>query len=322
MPLAHPVNEVRKRVFRVQTSWNGLVRVGTAFMIARLAPSRRIIVATAKHVLDFPADARVDWRFECFAEDGTVIGECRFATDESNEAARPHRSYKLADIGFCVLPPPEQTSEGQLVQDDLEPLRTIPETDGVLQGTRVGWVGFPGQVEGFLRCPKLCYFEGVVSAFHRVGGRWKYIVDGHNAPGVSGGPMWCWPADGTEVVVAGIVSGYGQDHQGMPGFCFFEAINPIIAYVKSQLQPYGNDPGLSERCRSFLKWASWSAHELSDDRWSVTGEVDWDYLAGFYLDDNDALAEIRRGNGEGTWWIDPDDGDLVSVSGLVGCDHR
>ena len=95
-----------------------------------------------------------------------------------------------------------------------------------------------------------------------------------------------------------------------------------IAYVKSRLHPYENDPGVSERCRSFLKWASWSAYELSDDRWSVTGQVDADYLAGFYLSDNDALAEIFEGRGDGTWFIDPDEGNLVSISGLVGCDHR
>ena len=42
------IGEIRKRTFRLQTAWLGVTRVGTAFMIARLQPSNRIVIATAR----------------------------------------------------------------------------------------------------------------------------------------------------------------------------------------------------------------------------------------------------------------------------------
>lgn len=228
------VEEVRKRTFYVETTWPGGGGCGTAFMIARLQPSNRIISATAGHVLRFPEEAHVDWCVQSLAEDGNVLGECRFKVNEAKPESRPHRTYKHGDVGFCVLPPPDQESEGQLVKDDLTPLRVIPENHRLAQGTRVAWAGFPLNVQKFAGQPKLCYFEGVVSAFHAVGDRGKYIVDGHNARGVSGGPVWHWPENGAGIEIAGIVAAYGLQESDMPGFCVFEPINPVVAYVKSQ----------------------------------------------------------------------------------------
>jgi hypothetical protein len=202
-------------------------------MIERLVRPQRIIVATARHLLEFPNDAIVKWFLECYAEDGSVTGRCCFSTDEGRPKTRPYRFYKRADVGFCVLPPPEQESEGQLVPLDLHPLPVISERRRLVPGTRVAWVGFPGQVEAFLHRPQLCYFEGAVSAFYAEGSRGLYIVDGHNARGVSGGPVWHYAEEGGSIEVAGIVTGYGLGEQDMPGFCLFEPINPVVGFVKS-----------------------------------------------------------------------------------------
>lgn len=202
-------------------------------MIARLQPSNGIVVATAAHVLRFPKGAQVRWCVRSLAEDGSVLGESRFTVDEGKPESRPYRFYLHGDVGFCVLPPPEQESEGQLVKDDLTPLRVISEGQRLIQGTRVAWVGFPGRVEAHLGQPQLCYFEGVVSAFHADGSRGQYVVDGHNARGVSGGPVWHWPETGTGIEIAGIVAAYGLQESDMPGFCVFEPINPVVAFVKS-----------------------------------------------------------------------------------------
>ncbi len=106
------IGEIRKRTFRVHTTSSGETRVGTAFMIARLQPSNRIVIATARHLLEFPSDAQVAWCFQCLGADGGVIGECHFTCDEAESESRPYRFYKYADVGFCVLPPPEQEDEG------------------------------------------------------------------------------------------------------------------------------------------------------------------------------------------------------------------
>lgn len=229
--LGESIEEIRKRTFRIVTTCGDSVRHGTGFMIARLVPSQRIVIATAKHVLEFPEDAHVRWRFERLAEDGQITGECRFTVDEADVATRPHRYYKYADIGFCVVPPPEQQSAGQLVEANLAPLRCIAEDRRLCPGTRVAWAGYPGSVESFLRRPQLCYFEGSVSAFYSEGSRGLYIVDGHNAFGVSGGPVWYKDDKSGEIMIAGIVSGYCQ-HDKLPGFCVFEPINPVVTFVK------------------------------------------------------------------------------------------
>lgn len=226
--------EVRKRTFRLQTAWAGKTRLGTAFMLFRLYPSNRIVVATAAHVLDFPDDAQVTWSVRSIAEDGTIVGECGFKIDEAKTKSRPYSVNKHADVGFCVLPPPEQEWQGQLVADNLEALGVISEDRRLAPGTRVAWAGFPGQVEHAFRQPLLCYFEGVVSAFHNVGGRGRYLIDGHNAFGVSGGPVWHWPENGTGIEIAGIVSGYATQESDMPGYCIFEPINPVVSFVKSK----------------------------------------------------------------------------------------
>lgn len=240
------IGEIRKRTFRLQTAWLGVTRVGTAFTIARLQPSNRIVIATARHLLEFPSDAQVAWCFQCLGADGGVIGECHFTCDEAESESRPYRFYKYADVGFCVLPPPEQESEGQLVPDDLQALRVLPETHGLLQGTRVAWAGFAGQVEAFLKRSQLCYFEGVVSASYVEGDHGLCVVDGHNALGVSGGPVWHWPESSMGIEVAGIVAGYGTGERDMPGFCVFEAINPVVTFVKSQYRGQKGDARSAE----------------------------------------------------------------------------
>lgn len=101
-----------------------------------------------------------------------------------------------------------------------------------------------------------------------------------------------------------------------------------IEYVKSRLHPYQPNPDsglspaaynrLNERCRSFLKWASWSADKIPDGGWTVTGQVDYSQLAGRYLSDLGTLTEISKGRSENRWII-TSEGDVLSLM-LSGCD--
>ncbi len=103
-----------------------------------------------------------------------------------------------------------------------------------------------------------------------------------------------------------------------------------IAYVKSKLHPPKHDrefTGLSsaehskivERCRSFLKYATWSAYQIGRDRWSVTGRVHSSPPSRFIYD-RDALGEYLKGVGESIWRI-TEDGNLILVN-LSPCSHR
>lgn len=230
------IEQIRNRTFRIETSWgSNPPQFGTGFMVAKYEESKQIFVATAKHILKFPSDAQVRWCVRSLAEDGTTLGECTFTVDERDQDARPYRSYKLADVAFCVLPPQGIPSTGKLVDDDVAPLPVIGANHRLLPGTRVAWAGFAATVEAKFKQPHLCYFEGVISAFHAEGSRGYYIVDGHNARGVSGGPVWHWSEDrngGIEIV--GIVHGYGLNQSDMPGFCVVEPINPVVGFIGSE----------------------------------------------------------------------------------------
>ena len=240
MTAEQTIEYVRERTFHmsVQTSI-GKSWSATCFYVARLTPSNCIVVATARHAVEFDeTTTTIDWIFRCFSEDGDCIGELKFTSDHSDGQKRPYSFYKLADVAFIVLPPPDYPSQGELVAPSLEPVVVLDETQRITPGTRVGWVGFPGTVQRFLGSPELCYFEGVVSAFHKQGSRILYLVDGHNSRGVSGGPVFHWRDHDRQPEIVGIVSRYGCGDAELPGFCIFEPINPVIAFVKSQ---YGKD---------------------------------------------------------------------------------
>lgn len=234
MTVEETVERVRDRTFHLAVQTAGVSWEATCFYVARLLPSKRIIVATARHAIEFESGSTATWTVRRFSEDGACSGELTFETVHDEETKRPYRHYKHADVGFVVLPPPDYPSSGTLVPDDLEPLTVLEETRRVVIGTRVGWAGFPGIVGQHLGAPTLCYFDGVVSAFHAQGSRGVYLVDGHNSRGVSGGPVFHWRDEDHRPEVVGIVSGYGCADAELPGMCVFEPINPIIAFLKGQ----------------------------------------------------------------------------------------
>jgi hypothetical protein len=234
------IDHLRERIFHmsVQTA-EGAIWSATCFYIARLLPSNRIVVATAAHAVKFSETTKIDWVFRRFTGDGSCVAEMRFSTNDSEELKRPYRFYKLADVAFIVLPPPDYEAHGELIPTTLEPAMVLEQTKAITPGTRVGWMGFPGTVEAFLGAPQLCYYEGVVSAFHAKGSRGLYLVDGHNSRGVSGGPVFHWRDGDHQPQIVGIVSGYGCEDADLPGLCVFEPINPVIGFLKAQ---YGTEP--------------------------------------------------------------------------------
>lgn len=237
MTVEETIEFFRSRTFHLSVeTTKGQSWSATCFYIARLLPSNRIVVATARHAVDFGGTTSIDWRFRRFSENGDCVGELRFTTDDSVEEKRPYRFNKLADVAFIVLPPPDCPSQGELIPQQLEPNPVLGETLRITPGTRVGWSGFPGTVERFLKRPVLCYYEGVVSAFHAMGNRGLYLVDGHNSRGVSGGPVFHWREKDRQPEIVSIVSGYGCGDTELPGLCIFEPINPIIGFLKSQYQ--------------------------------------------------------------------------------------
>lgn len=228
------------RIFRVEAAHGAGRATATAFAFARLLESNRLVLATAGHVLnDVPPDNPVEWRFQQFDEDGGLERQVTVTTRE-DDVHRPYAFYKLADIGYFILPANDDTG-APLARPNEQPLPVIDVGRRIKEGGRVAWAGFPSQVEHFCKRPQLCYFEGVVSAFcprPDAPGHAAYVVDGHAAHGVSGGPMWHWPEDDGRIEIVGIVSSFRgspaqADSPVIPGFCVFEPINPLIARIEA-----------------------------------------------------------------------------------------
>ena len=80
-------------------------------------------------------------------------------------------------------------------------------------GTEVGWLGFPAlqTVAG-----RLCFFSGRISMVDPAG---RFLLDGTNVHGCSGGPAFCVTSDGPRII--GVVTDYFpnenfRDTAGMP----------------------------------------------------------------------------------------------------------
>ena len=226
--------EIRPSIFRIETKWSEGVGSATGFVVGKLRDSKKLVIATAKHVLDFPEDETVWWKVQQFDERGTVARQTTFGTNALLKGDLPYRTHNELDVGLCALP---SFADGKpfLAYEDEAPIRLIDPQMGVTAGTRVGWAGYPWFVEQALGFPQLCYFEGVISAMVDHPDRRIYIVDGHAAKGVSGGPVWSWSEERSRLEVAGIVTEYrwaDPKVSGLPGLCFFEPINPVVKYLE------------------------------------------------------------------------------------------
>lgn len=221
---------IHRQTFRIEARFAGKYMPGTAFCISRLEKSNRLILATAGHVINQLPEDTIKWLFLQFDENGSVEREIQFTTRPSD----PERIYiyhKSIDIGFIVLPPEDDAGKTIALPNEM-PLPLIDDTRRITEGTRVGWGGFPTVFPELMGEPRLCYFEGVVSAFYSRPEEPLYIVDGHNANGVSGGPMWNWPSKGNSIEIFAIVTEYGMAGEDLPGFCMSVPINPLVQRLR------------------------------------------------------------------------------------------
>ena len=219
--------QISKSVFRVQTEWNGKCATGTGFVVGLIKGTRKLILATARHCLEFPSDTTVDWKVEQFDEHGNVARQCTFSTSQQLKGDVPYRTHNSFDVGLLVLPARSDAGDFLLAEAE-KPVCVIDPRKGVSTGTRLQWTGFPGAVERALGFPQLCCFHGVVSAMVNRLDKRMYVVDGHGAQGVSGGPVWHWCQERDRLEVVGIVTEYRPIPNGLPGFCLFEPVNPVI----------------------------------------------------------------------------------------------
>ena len=128
---------------------------------------------------------------------------------------------ELIDLGFIVGPALcddgkpwfETEKDGQLIPGQVADC----QEDDLFhaEGTSVSWAGFPAIVTELLGHPKACYFTGTISCLiiQETMGVPFYLLDGHNAFGVSGGPVWGMCTASEKPKVFAVISGYYHDKQ-------------------------------------------------------------------------------------------------------------
>jgi hypothetical protein len=226
---------------------NGIGDSGTGVIIgsgARLG-FEHINIATAAHVLADPdPPQRIRWcvsRVEQRVANQVGVHVAEFTTEKPIGAEptiyRP-ADPEAFDIGMIsminVSKIQGQSNEFKYPFIDLAEypsLLTTPPGGHLLAGTEVAWCGFPGFVHDMIGVYKLCYYEGVVSAYASGPSQPLYLVDGHVAYGVSGGPIWFCAPDGKPVVL-GVVSSYASPSTNVPGLCAFTPMNVLFDHLQ------------------------------------------------------------------------------------------
>jgi hypothetical protein len=236
--------EICNSLFRISVSYGAETKWGTGFPVGKYKKPDKLalVLATAKHLLSFSKSDTVEWRVEQFDWQGKLNRGFSFKSNTEMTGKSPIRVHTEFDIGTVFMP----NLEGI---DKYKPLRTIPSSQAIIPGAKVGWAGFPEMTRYKTLSEQPCYFEGVVSAVVSRGDRLYYIIDGHSELGVSGGPVWCWNDEESNYDVIGIVSQYviPKDLK-FPGLCVFESINPLMAYLATSKELEMN-PTAEQECR-------------------------------------------------------------------------
>ena len=196
----HCVDVVEPHVVRLTTP----AGQGTGFLVHRR--DGWVVVATARHVV---ADA-YEWGLPIKVHWKNLDAE---TVPVADRVLRVHRERDSAVLAWRVDP-----SVAPILP--AEPLTLVADKSFVRVGVTVGWLGFPGLVEGGARC---CFFSGSVSALVDR----RYFVDGVAINGVSGGPAFCPTNDGN-IIIVGSISEYWPNWQGggsLPGLLVADDIS-------------------------------------------------------------------------------------------------
>jgi hypothetical protein len=225
--------KVCRSVFRITVEHGGGRYTGTGFVAAkyrRQDSKNGFILATAEHVFrPLRGYETVFWRVERFTWRGDGDGWSTFKSNLELLGDSPIRAHLTTDVGLLIVP---QTDDYVV-----EPLHLCDPRVGVVPGTEVGWVGFPAFVREEFPVSVPCFFRGVVSAVIDTtatdDGRLLYLVDGHGAQGVSGGPVWVWNPARSRAEVIGLCSRYmWKGGSPEPGLVVVEAVNPLVGFLR------------------------------------------------------------------------------------------
>lgn len=210
----------------------------------------RAVIATAGHVVRSAEDEEVEWTVRRVNKAGRLTRSITFTTPAEHPGPEVHRyiADDRLDLGCIIAAATADDGKSFLNPGPLHGVEKGPPlinpNVALGEGTRVAWAGFPGGLAQHLGFPQLAYYEGVIAAtVYSDGHPPLYVLDGHNARGVSGGPVWAWDDERKGPELVGVISSYlygdrvSQDqdtHRELPGFTFAIPINPLHAFLAAR----------------------------------------------------------------------------------------
>lgn len=197
------LNIVKPYVFRIDTP-DGY---GTGFQIFNSEDKKHIGIATALHVVEHAFDWNELLKIRHFESRKEVL------IDHTQRETFKSKNFDLALILLAKNKLP--------VKDDI--LELVPDTKRLLEGSEIGWCGFPVMAPN-----NLCFFAGHVSSY--LPKELSYLVDGVAISGVSGGPAFSFVIKEDtppELIICGLVSAYIPTRvsgESLPGVCWLRTV--------------------------------------------------------------------------------------------------
>ncbi len=239
-----------RRFFKDEAG-NDIVSHGTGVIIAHetISKYKGLHIATAGHVLDGFGEGKSMWEVSRIEKD--EAGRCtevrQTFRDKGTWSSYPRiiscKYLRDCDIGLIAVENRVDGDEHRLMIDPAKfpQLKVAPMAGYLHPGARVAWAGFPGFVADMTGAFNMCYFEGIVSAVPP--NPPVYLVDGHSAPGVSGGPLWILQADGEPIIIGVCIDYRWPDPtRPLPGLVGFCPLIVLLNYVREFCsQPANHD---------------------------------------------------------------------------------
>ena len=243
--MTHPLVEGFREKFatyivHISAEWDssgqpdGMQATGFIAATAEADGNAYCAVITARHVVEDRPTHEIRWKLTRHAEPGQEKATYEF---KSSGLIGPlttipgfiRTDQPDYDAAAIVIPLEAGVSPPFFdVENELPPSVIAPDK-AIVAGVDIAWAGYPGIITNVLKRPQLCFYRGMISATVLDISHGMYIVDGHAAQGVSGGPVW--HSDETGHRIVGVVSSYLAPGGEMPGLCHFAPVNILIDHL-------------------------------------------------------------------------------------------
>lgn len=177
---------------------------GTAFQMSYSKNKKLCGIATAYHVISHEHEWGLPIKLTHHNSKNSIL---------LNTEQRAIYQFPNNDLAFILFEKPDDIPIKE------ENLGYIQKSKFMMEGSNIGWYGFPSVASN-----ELCFFSGHISC--ALVATSKYLVDGVAINGISGGPVFYLTTD-NDPVILGVISAYISNTTGeTPGLSLVSSIEP------------------------------------------------------------------------------------------------